>query len=105
MKCYLILDLTIKDLKEFMRYVKKIPEFLDKHGGRYIIEGVEPKLLEGDWLPERLVILEFPSRQAAESFNSDPEIQPWFDIRRNSTVSKLIIADGCSWKGQAAVED
>lgn len=105
MKCYLILDLKIVDLKEFMNYVKSIPEFLRKHEGRYLVEGVEPKRLEGDWLPERLVILEFPSRQAAERFNTDPEIQSLFDIRRNSTVSNLILAEGSSWKEQNGIDD
>ena len=98
MKCYLVLDLKIINLEEFMTYVKNMPAYLQKHGGRYIVEGVEPRLLEGDWLPDRLVILEFPSRDAAESFHSDPDIQPLFDVRRNSTVSKLILAEGSSWK-------
>ena len=104
MKCYLVLDLKVVNLNDFMTYVKNIPAFLKKHGGKYIVEGVEPILLEGDWHPERLVILEFPSRQAAESFYTDPEVQPMFDVRRNSTVSKLIMADGASWKEQNKIE-
>ncbi len=100
MKCYLVLDLKIVDLKQFMRYVQNIPVFIKKYGGRYIVEGVEPTLLEGEWVPQRLVILEFPSRQAAEDFHSDPDVQPWFEIRRNSTVSNLIMAEGTSWHEQ-----
>ena len=70
-------------------------EFIKKHGGRYIVQGVEPEVMEGDWEPERVVVLEFPSKQKAKEFLEDPEAQSLFAIRHNSTTSKLILAEGC----------
>ena len=96
MKGYLVLDLAISELNGFMEYVQKIPEFIKKHGGKYIIQGVEPELMEGSWLPQRLVVLEFPTKDAAREFLNDPEAKSLFDLRKETTVSNLILAEGCS---------
>lgn len=95
MKGFLVLDLSIKELAGFMEYANKIPEFIAKHDGRYIVQGVEPEQMEGDWLPQRLVILEFPSVGKAKQFLADPDAQALFDLRKKTTVSKLILAEGC----------
>jgi len=83
MNGYLILDLKIADFEVFKEYIEKIPKFIEKHGGR------------GDWCPERVVILEFPSKERAKEFLNDPEAQSLFSIRHKSTTSKLILAEGC----------
>ncbi|WP_409525975.1 DUF1330 domain-containing protein [Nitrincola sp. MINF-07-Sa-05] len=95
MKGYLVLDLSIKDLSGFMEYAEKIPEFIEKHGGRYIVQGVVPEKMEGAWAPERLVVLEFPSQEKAREFLSDPDAQSLFAVRHKTTDSNLILAEGC----------
>jgi len=96
MKAYLVLDFTVTDLPRFRRYVEEIPAHIERHGGRYIVRGVEPTLMEGDWKPERLVILEFPERSNAKAFLADPTIQDLFKIRHETTNSKLILVEGCT---------
>ena len=96
MKAYLVLDFTVNDLGRFMTYVTEIPAHIARHSGRYIVRGVEPKTIEGDWRPERMVILEFPERANAEAFLSDPEIQDLFRVRHATTTSKLVLVDGCT---------
>ena len=62
MKAYLVLDFTIHDLQSFREYIEKVPSYIMKHGGKYIVQGAEPTPMEGDWRPQRMVILEFPAR-------------------------------------------
>ncbi len=95
MKGYLILDFSINDFSLFKEYIDKIPTFIEKHGGRYIVQGVEPEVMEGDWHPERVVVLEFPTKDIAKGFLADPDAQPLFSIRHNTTESKLILVEGC----------
>lgn len=96
MRGYLILDLKVKNYHEFKKYIENIPAFIEKHGGRYIVQGVVPEVLEGDWQPERLVVLEFPSPSAARDFLRDPQAQPLFAIRHKSTTGNLLLAEGCA---------
>jgi uncharacterized protein (DUF1330 family) len=96
MKAYLVLDLSVNDFGGFKKYIAEIPAFIAKHSGKYIVQGVQPTIIEGDWKPERLVIIEFPEREKAEAFLRDPEIQNLFKVRHATTTSKLVLADGCT---------
>lgn len=69
MNAYLILDLTIHNLNVFREYIEKIPRVIQKHSGRYIVQGAEQTAIEGDRKPERVVVIEFPSKQKARKFS------------------------------------
>lgn len=96
MKAYLVLDLTVNDFDGFRKYIAEIPAFIARHSGQYIVRGVEPTTIEGDWKPDRLVIIEFPARENAKAFLDDPEIQDLFEVRHRTTTSRLVLADGCT---------
>lgn len=94
MTVYLVLDLRVNDLRDFLPYVEAIPAFIAKHGGRYASKGADPVLMEGDWSPQRLVILEFPTGDKARAFLSDPDAQDLFARRHRSTTSRLVLVEG-----------
>ena len=94
MKAYLVLDFSVHDLEGFMPYVATAPTYIARHGGKYIVRGAEPRTIEGDWSPARMVILEFPTRQNAEQFLGDPDFQELAKIRHRTTISKLVLVDG-----------
>jgi uncharacterized protein (DUF1330 family) len=96
MKAYLVLDLSVNDFGGFRKYIAEIPAFIAKHSGKYIVQGTQPTVVEGDWRPARMVIIEFPEREKAEAFLNDPEIQDLFKLRHDTTTSRLVLADGCT---------
>jgi uncharacterized protein (DUF1330 family) len=96
MKAYLVLDFSVNDLGGFKTYIAEIPAFIARHSGKYIVRGVVPTTIEGDWKPERMVILEFPERENAEAFLSDPEVKDLFKVRHTTTTSKLVLVEGCT---------
>jgi uncharacterized protein (DUF1330 family) len=96
MKVYLVLDLMVNDFGGFKKYIAEIPAFIARHPGQYLVQGTQPTTVEGDCKPERMVIIEFPEREKAEAFLSDPEIQHLFKVRHDTTTSKLVIVDGCT---------
>jgi uncharacterized protein (DUF1330 family) len=96
MRAYLILDLTVNDLRGFAPYIEAIPAFIAKHGGRYIVQGAKPIVMEGDWRPQRVVVIEFPARENAVAFLRDPECQDLFKLRHETTTSRLVLVDGNS---------
>jgi uncharacterized protein (DUF1330 family) len=95
MKAYLILDIEVHDLNAFRLYALEIPEFVKKHFGRYVVLGGEVETIEGDWKPQKVVVIEFPSKENAHEFIKDPNAQPLFAIRHKSTTSKVVLVEGC----------
>ena len=97
MRAYLIVDLRIHDFESFREYIEKVPAFIEKHGGKYIVRGsAEPVPMEGDWRPERLVILEFPSPESGKAFLADPDYQDLLALRLRTTTGNLVLVEGCS---------
>jgi len=94
MKAYLVLDFSVHDLEGFRPYIATVPTYIARHGGKYIVRGAEPRAIEGDWSPERMVIIEFPTRENAEQFLNDPEFRELAKIRHRTTTSKLVLVDG-----------
>jgi len=95
MNAYLVIDITIHNIEKFAEYINKIPEFIEKHSGRYIVKGEEPDVMEGDWSPERMIIIEFPTSEHARDFLQDPDAKTLFALRHETTTSKVILVDGC----------
>ncbi len=97
MKAYLQIDLKITDLPGFMQYAERIPELIGKHGGRYIVQGVVPQTVQGDdAIPERSVIIEFPSTADAEAFLAERKTTDLYDIWQRTTQARILLLEGCA---------
>ncbi len=94
MAAFLIIDLDISDIQGFMEYVRYIPELIEKHSGRYLVEGVEPEIIEGESSPGRIVVLEFPSREHAEKFLAERASSDLHDIWLKTTEARILLVDG-----------
>ena len=73
MTAYVIVETDITDPEGYERYKAAAPEAIAAAGGRYLARGGELDVLEGDWRPSRLVILEFEDLAAARR---------WYDSGR-----------------------
>lgn len=94
MKAYIVGDITVNDLERYKKYVEKAPHFVAKHEGTYLVRGGDVTVVEGDWSPTRMVVLEFPSKEHALAFAQDPEYQEVAVVRQEATASRLIIVEG-----------
>ena len=54
MAAYLLVDLDIHDQDGFHEYRSRVPEYIAKHGGEYLVRGGELEVIEGDWTLNRL---------------------------------------------------
>jgi uncharacterized protein (DUF1330 family) len=61
------------------------------HGGRYMIRGGEPQLLEGTDAPKRIVVLEFPTREAARIFYESEQYAPARTLRQSLSTGTLVL--------------
>lgn len=94
MKAYVIAAETISDELASAEYRKAVPATVEAYGGKFIARGGNLTLLEGEWPHPTLVIIEFPSRNAAEGWYSSLDYQKIIGLRLSSTVTNLVIVDG-----------
>ena len=66
MAAYIIVEVKIQDKETYEEYKKLTPASMAPFGGKFIVRGGSTETLEGDWQPERVVILEFPSIEKAK---------------------------------------
>ena len=82
MSVYMILDAEVHDPVEYEKYKAAAPQYVARHGGEYCCRGGAAEIFLGDWQPERIVMLKFPSREKYEAFINDPDYKPWKEMRR-----------------------
>jgi uncharacterized protein (DUF1330 family) len=94
MPAYLILDIHVEDPEEYAAYRERSPATLDAYGARYLVRGGEHEVVEGDWDPERVVVVEFPSVERAREWYRSPEYQEIAPMRRRAAPSRVILVQG-----------
>ena len=94
MKAYCIVYEKIDDMAMFDEYRKQVIPTMEPFGGTFVVRGGKFTALEGDMPWERVVILEFPSRKAAEDWYNSPAYQRILPYRLKSGKSSFVIADG-----------
>jgi uncharacterized protein (DUF1330 family) len=96
MAAYVIADVEVTDAERYADYRAQVSATLEPFGGRFLVRGGASERLEGDWLPARLVIIEFPSVDAARRWYDSPEYQAILGIRLDAATARLIIVDGAA---------
>lgn len=94
MKGYIVANVAVEDAGAYEVYRSKVEAIIERHGGRYLIRGGAVEVREGEPGIARLVILEFPSVEAARTFYDSPDYQAILPIRTTNATSTLIIAEG-----------
>ena len=76
-------------------YVPKTNALVQKHGGRFMVRGGAQESLEGGGkLPNRIVVLEFPSMEHAKAWHNDPEYAPLIKLRQSGCDAELVLVEG-----------
>ncbi len=95
MSAYLIVDITrINDEKTYAAYRSRVSPGLEDAGGQYLVRGSPAEVLEGDWSPNRVVIVRFDSMEDARNWWSSPEYAEPKEMRQASTVTNMILVPG-----------
>ena len=94
MPAYVILDITITNPKLFEEYKQLAPATIEAYGGKYVARGGTAESLEGDWMPNRIVILEFASVDKAKAWMNSPEYREARAMRHLAATSRTIVVEG-----------
>jgi uncharacterized protein (DUF1330 family) len=94
MKAYVIALETVHDQAMFAEYAKGVAATLVPFEGRFVARGGKFTVLEGTWTNPRTVIIEFPSREAAEGWYRSADYRNIIGLRHQSSKGNLVILDG-----------
>ena len=94
MPAYVVVNVRVKDPVRYEDYKKMAPASIAQYGGRYIARGGAVHVMEGDWKPERLVLLEFPSVERAREWWGCAEYADAKALRNATSDTQLVITEG-----------
>jgi uncharacterized protein (DUF1330 family) len=78
---------------EILEYLNRIDATLPPFDGRFVVHGVLPEVLEGEW-PGFLVVIGFPDADAARAWYDSPAYQEILPLRTRHAEGDTLIVDG-----------
>jgi uncharacterized protein (DUF1330 family) len=90
----MIVDITVKNESLYSEYIAKVPKIIEEYGGRYLVRGGEITPITSNWNPQRVIIIEFDSKEQLQRCFSSQEYLEISPLREQSTVGKSIIVEG-----------
>ena len=91
---YIIANVEVTNPEQYEDYKKWSTAAMQAHGAEVCVRGSKVEVLEGDWAPQRIVILKFASVDAAKAFNDSPEYGKARESRRGAAVMRMIVVEG-----------
>jgi uncharacterized protein (DUF1330 family) len=91
---YVIFDVDIRDMTQYQTFMAGVKPAVEAAGGKYLARGGAHKVHEGDWEPRRIVLFEFPSAEAWDSFYNGPVYQGLKPIRDACSSARLVSVEG-----------
>lgn len=94
MSAYILVDITINDPQTYERYKLLTPASIAAYHGKYLVRGGRTEVLEGDWEPSRLVILEFPGVEEAKAWWESEEYAAAKALRQSCAATEMLLVEG-----------
>ncbi len=94
MAAYVIVDVDVQDPENYAPYRDLAPASIAQYGGKYLARAGRTEVLEGEWQPKRLVILQFDSVERAREWLNSPEYSEVKKLRHRYAHSNMVVIEG-----------
>jgi uncharacterized protein (DUF1330 family) len=94
MPAYVIAETIVTDPERYEQYRAASPAAIAAGGGRFLVRGGELAVLEGDWQPSRLVVLEFDDLAAAKRWYESEVYQEVKKLREGAAHLRVVAVQG-----------
>jgi uncharacterized protein (DUF1330 family) len=95
MPAYVIASVSeAHDDEALAEYRRRNTAAVEAHGGRFLVRGGAMEVLEGDWSPLRVVVMEFDDLDAARRWYTSEEYQAAIPIRQGASTTDMIVVEG-----------
>ncbi len=104
MKYYAVFELEITDPSWVQPYVQNVTAMVERHGGRYLTRTSAVERIEGERKPAQVVvILEWPSKEAALAFYNSAGYRPYRQSRLRGARNESVLLPGEDVAGLARI--
>jgi len=94
MSAYIIVEIDVQDPIGYEEYKKLAGPTVEARAGKYIVRGGRTEVLEGDWQPKRIVVLEFTSMEKAKEWLNCDEYREPRKMRHATAKTNMILVEG-----------
>jgi len=96
MPAYFIVNTRITDVskrKQYDEYIARVVPIVESHGGKYIIRSERITALSDSWKPDRVIVIQFASKEQIFKWLSSPEYKEIANLRIESVASEAVIVE------------
>jgi uncharacterized protein (DUF1330 family) len=94
MAAYVIIDVEVKDPLVYEEYKKKGAPTIIAYGGKPLARGGKIEVLEGNWQPKRMIVLEFKNMEEAKRWWNSPEYNAAKKLRHRAASANVVFFEG-----------
>ena len=91
---YILANVRVTNPEQYQAYIKFSSAAMQVYGAEVCVRGGKVEVLEGDWTPDRVVLLKFASVEAARAFNDSPEYSLARQARQGAAVMRMVLIEG-----------
>ena len=91
---YVLANVHVTNPQQYEEYKRLSTIAMKAHGAEVCARGGQTEVVEGDWTPDRVVILKFPSLEKARAFYDSPEYQAAKKAREGAAVMRMVLVEG-----------
>ena len=91
---YIIANVTVTNPEQYAEYRKLSTIAVEKHGAEFCARGGAVEVLEGDWTPDRVVVLKFTSVAQAKAYYNSVEYTAAIKARQGASVMRMVVVEG-----------
>jgi uncharacterized protein (DUF1330 family) len=93
-KAYAIAQMKVNNPEGYTAYSREVASTLVPFGGKFLVRGGEPQVLDGQPTGPRNVVLEFPDLQSARNWYASAAYQAIVKGRLENATGYLVLVEG-----------
>lgn len=90
----IIANVRVTNPQQYEEYKRWSSAAMQAHGAEVLARGGATEVLEGNWQPDRVVVLRFPTVDAARAFHDSPEYRKARAAREGAAIMRMVVVEG-----------
>ena len=91
---YIVANVTVTNPEQYAEYRKLSTIAVQAYDAEFCVRGGAVEVLEGDWTPDRVVVLKFASVEKAKAYYHSVEYTAAIQARQGASVMRMIVVEG-----------